>query len=168
MRPDDESDIFTDEMDKDQVQEKLRKSQELSFSPSEENSNGGYEFEMFTKPGARAGSYEISYNGSGSFGLMSGFYNKENIKNFKKVVLFFDKNRNAVAFKFTNDEDALGAFAVIHAANQSTGAISARSFAISNDIYKSELRGRKTPKKIKDPKFGELFVIELTPDVPVG
>jgi hypothetical protein len=119
-----------------------------------------YNFKKFTKVGSKLGNYTISLSGkSFSFGFNSGFYTKENIKDYKKVVLFYDAKNKAVAFKFTNDEEAEGAFTVIHSNNGSTGSVTAKSFIINNGI--SEYSGKKKPNIIKDDDFGELFVINL-------
>lgn len=118
-----------------------------------------YNFVRFTKNGAKLGNYCISINSSYSFGLLSGFYTKEKIKEFKKAVLFFDKTIKAVALLFTNDVSAEGAFAVMHGNNN--GAISARSFFIEHELKQEQFLGKKEPKKIKDEKLGTLYVIEL-------
>lgn len=118
-----------------------------------------YNFVRFTKTGSKLGNYCISVNASYSFGLLSGFYTKEGIQKFKKAVLFFDKAKKAVAILFTNDENAEGAFAVIHGSNN--GSISAHSFFIENDLKQEQFLGKKIPKKQKDEKIGTLFVIDL-------
>lgn len=118
-----------------------------------------YSFKKFTKTGVRTGNYSISLNVSNTFGFNSGFYNKENIKDYKKVILFYDKEKNAVAFKFTNEEKQEGIFTVIH--HKGTGSVACRSFVLGNDLANKEYYGKKTPKKIFDKDFGELFVIEL-------
>lgn len=120
-----------------------------------------YNFKKFTKTGAKLGNYTISISASCSFGFNSGFYNKEQIKNYKKVVLFFDGKRKAVAFQFTNDEKALGAFTVIHGNQGSTGSVTARSFFVENGLDKMNYSGKKTPKKISDEALGNLYVIHL-------
>lgn len=122
-----------------------------------------YNFEQFTKTGSKSGNYSISFNGkSNTFGFNSGFYIKENIKQYKKAILFYDKEKKAVAFKFTNDEKALGAFTIIHGKTQSTGSLAARSFILMHTLNKKEFYGQKIPKKIYDEKFGNLIIIDLT------
>lgn len=118
-----------------------------------------YNFLRFTKTGSRLGSYSISLTRSYSFGFNSGFYSKEGVSKFKKVVLFYDKVKEAVAFHLTNDEGAEGAFTIIHSKN--TGAVSARSFFIGNELKQERFIGKKVPKKITDDRLGTLFVIDL-------
>lgn len=118
-----------------------------------------YNFKKFTRTGARFGNYTISLNASYSFGFNSGFYNKENISQYKKVVLFYDPESEAVAFHFTNDENSDGAFTVVH--HKGTGAVSARSFILKNGLNEKKYYGKKGVKKIQDQQFGELYVVDL-------
>lgn len=118
-----------------------------------------FNFKKFTKRGAKLGSYTISLNASHSFGFNSGFYNKEGIDKYKKVILYCDRERKAVAFQFTNEEGAEGAFTVIH--GKGAGSVTCRSFIIENDINKEEYYGKKQPHLVKDEKFGELWVVNL-------
>lgn len=122
-----------------------------------------YDFVRFTSRGSKKGSYEISINKSFFFGLLSGFYSKEGIKDFKKAILFFDKGKKAIAIKFTNNEAEEGAFAVTHNKdNNNSGSIAARSFFIKNEITQDQFFGRKIPRKEKDNKLGTLYIIDLS------
>jgi hypothetical protein len=95
-------------------------------------------------------------------GLLSGFYSKENIKNYKRAVLFFDKKRKAIALSFTNDDKAIGAFKISHSKNSNnTGSIAAHSFFTGNEITQDIYTGQRVPTKIRDENFGTLFVIDL-------
>lgn len=121
-----------------------------------------YNFKRFIKVGSKLSNRSISFNGkSFSFGFNSGFYTREKIDMYKKVILFFDKEKKAIAFHFTNDENAQGVFTVIHGNNKTTGSVTAKSFVINNKLDNPKYFGRKEPKKIKDEEIGELFVIEL-------
>lgn len=119
-----------------------------------------YSFVRFTGNGSKLSNYSISVNASFSFGILSGFYSKENINKFKKVVLFFDEKNKAIAFHFTNDENAEGAFAVAHVKNSAS--IGARTFFVKHELLRdAKFLGKKLPRKIKDEKLGTLFVIDL-------
>ena len=120
-----------------------------------------YKFVPFTNVGSRPGNYSISFNSSGFFGINSGFYLKENIRNFKRVSFLFDKQQKAIALKFHEDKNAPNSFAIAHSEKQSTASVTARSFVVSNLLDKVKYNGQKTPKKIVDEKFGVLYVIEL-------
>lgn len=120
-----------------------------------------YKFVPFTNVGTRAGNYSISFNSVGFLGLNSGFYTREKIRDYKRVSLFYDKNRKAIGLKFIKDGSAPNSFAIAHSEKQTSAAVTARSFVIINDLNKSKFNGQKTPKKVIDPNFGVLFVIEL-------
>jgi len=118
-----------------------------------------YNFVKFTKTGSKLGNYSIGLTKSQTFGFNSGFYNREGIKNYKKVVLFYDKKQKSVAFQFINDERAEGAYTLIHI--NGAGSVTPRSFIAENDLDKDEYRGQRTPEKVRDPQFGTLYVIQL-------
>ena len=119
-----------------------------------------YNFKKFTKIGSRLSSYSISFNGkSYSFGFNSGFYAKEEINQYKKVVLFYDKEKKVVAFRFIN-EDEKGAFTLVHSTKGKTGSITAKSFIIDNELNKEEYYGKKIPEKINYDNL-VLYVIHL-------
>lgn len=109
--------------------------------------------------GSRVGSYFISFNKSG-FMISSGFYMKEKIKDFSKIVLYFDSEKKAVGIEFTNNSNAEGSFTLIHGNKGTTGTISARSFVFTHNLNIPEYFGRKVPKKI-DFQGSEIFVIDL-------
>lgn len=92
------------------------------------------------------GDYFISFSKS-DFMISSVFYSKENIKNFSRVVLYFDEEKKAVGFEFTNESNTEGAFVLIHGNKGTTGSISARSFVKANNLDNPEYFGRKIPKK---------------------
>ncbi len=123
--------------------------------------NNDYNLTRFTNTGSRLGNYSISLSSANSFGFLSGFYTKENVKKYKKVILFFDNEKKAVGFKFTNDPNVEGAFTIIHGGKRTTGSVTARSFIFSNDLNEKKYFGKKTPKKIQDSEFGEVFIIDL-------
>jgi hypothetical protein len=121
-----------------------------------------YNFKKFTRVGSKLSNYSISFNGkSYSFGFNGGFYTQENIASFKKVVLFFDEERKAVAFSFTNDEKAEGAFSLIHGSNKTSGSVTAKSFIVNSKICDDKYFGSKKPHKIQDVQNGQMFVVEL-------
>ena len=122
--------------------------------------NNQFHFKKFVGLGSRSGDYFISFNKSG-FLLSAGFYSKEGIKNFSKVILYFDEIKKALGLKFTTEDNAEGAFKLVHANNGTTGSFSAVSFVKKFKLTSLESYGRKTPKKIQYEGVGELFVIDL-------
>lgn len=122
--------------------------------------SNSYNLKKFTGIGSRLSHYFISYNQSG-FVISSGFYLREGIKAYTKAVLFFDEEKKAVGIKFTSQDDAEGAFQLIHSNKGTTGSISSRSFIIANNLNDLKYYGRKTPKKINYEGEGDIFVIDL-------
>ncbi|NQU82382.1 MAG: hypothetical protein HQ539_00310 [Parcubacteria group bacterium] len=120
-----------------------------------------YNFKRYTKTRSKLSNNTISITGSYSFGFNSGFYHKENIKDFKKVVFFFDSDKNAIGFYFTNDESSEGAFTIIHGKSGTTGSVTARSFFLNNNIDRKEYRNKIEPDKIKHEGL-DLYVINLS------
>jgi hypothetical protein len=118
-----------------------------------------YNLQKFLGIGSRVGNYFISFNKSG-FMISSGFYAKENIKDSSRVVLYFDPEKKAVGFEFTNDNSAEGSFTLVHGNKGTTGSISVRSFVIAHNLNQAEYFGRKIPKKI-DHQGSKIFVIDL-------
>lgn len=121
-----------------------------------------YNFKKFVKTGSKLGNYSISFNGkSFTFGFSSGFYYKNEIAKYKKVVMFYDDEKKAVAFQFTNEDKAEGAFTIVHGNNKTTGSVTAKSFILENKIDDPKYYGRKTPIEISDDSVGQLVVIQL-------
>lgn len=124
--------------------------------------SSSYNFVRFTGRGSKLSNYKISINKSGSLGLLSGFYSKENIKNYQKAILFFDRAKKIIGISFTNDLNADGAFKITHnKTHGSSGSITAHSFFVGNDLTQSDYFGQKTPRKEKDDKLGTLYVLDL-------
>jgi hypothetical protein len=121
-----------------------------------------YKFEKFTRRGAKLGNYSISLTKNHSFGFSSAFCSQENLKQYKKVVLYYDKDKNSVAFYFTNEEDSAGAFTLVHH-KTNTAAVTCRSFCIANNIIEPKHRGPRKPRKIHYNNL-VLYVVDLNLD----
>ncbi len=118
-----------------------------------------YNFIEFTKLGSKIGNYTVSIHKSG-FSFNSGFYNRENIKQYKKVAFLYDPNKKAIALRFINEDNVKGAFSITHHKG-ATGSVTARSFMAEHKLENEEFYRKYEPKKIEDNKFGTLFVLEL-------
>lgn len=117
-------------------------------------------FEQFTKTGTKLSNNNISISKAHSFGFNSGFYHRNNIKNFKFVVLFYNKQENSIGFLFSNDE-LDGKFTVTHSENRTSGGVTCRSFFSNYDLKCGEMAGQYLPQEISHPNFGKMFVIDL-------
>jgi hypothetical protein len=118
-------------------------------------------FEQFTKTGTKLSNNTISINKSNSFGFNSGFYHKNNIKNYEFVVLFYAKNDNSVAFLFTNDQTVKGKFQITHSKNRTSGGVTCRSFFSNYELNSSLLAGKYEPSEENHPTFGKMFIVKL-------
>lgn len=120
-----------------------------------------FNFVTFEDVGAKFGKYTISLGAHGGFGFNSGFYKRENIKQYSYVVLSYDANKNAVAFNFTNDSTPKGAWKITHTHNKHSASVVVRSFFAAHDINPEKYTGKYTPNEYIDPKIGKLFYIIL-------
>ena len=77
-------------------------------------------FEQFTKTGTKLSNNNISINKAHNFGFNSGFYHRSGIKNFKFVVLYFNKQENSIGFYFLTNEVG-GRFTITHSENKTSG-----------------------------------------------
>lgn len=104
------------------------------------------------------GDNKIGINKSGLVRLSSGFCRDTDIKKFKFVVLYYDKDNNAVAFKFTNiKEDGRLKVTV-----DGTGAtVSASKFLKANNLNLRSYFRRYEWEKKNLPGIGEVFIIRL-------
>lgn len=118
-----------------------------------------YNLKKFVGVGSRSGDYFISFNKSG-FLISSSFYSQEKVKDFSKVVLYFDEKKQSAGIQLVNDSNAEGGFKLIHGNNKTTGSVSARSFVKTYNLDNPKYFGRKVPKKI-DFQGSKIFVIDL-------
>lgn len=108
------------------------------------------------------GAYKVSISKTGTIGLLSEFCLRENIKNFKRVVLFFNKAKMAIGIAFTNDDSIEGSFSITKNKSINTASVTAHSFFKAHRIKELVKDwGARIPRKEKDVKFGTMFVIDL-------
>jgi hypothetical protein len=118
-----------------------------------------FNFIVFEDVGAKRGSYTISLARHNSFGFNSGFYKKEDIRDYSHVIISFDKGKKAVGFSFSKDSKAAGAWKISHGKNSAN--VVAHSFFNANGLVPSKLVGKYQPHQYTDPKIGKLFYIIL-------
>jgi len=104
------------------------------------------------------GDNKISIQKSGLIRLSPGFCRETGIKSFRYVILFYDGSNRAIAFKFTNVNQA-GALKVTKDRNSAT--ISAKSFIKANNLDLRSFLGRYNWKKQEISGIGEVFIVEL-------
>lgn len=103
----------------------------------------------------------ITVTKSRSFGFPTKFFNDNHIEDYKFVVLFYDKERNAVGFQFINDENEPHKFSIIKSNKGFGGSVVATSFFKTNNIAPETYRGRYAWKIEEIEGFGKVFVIDL-------
>ena len=103
----------------------------------------------------------ITVTGNSSIGFPTKFYNDNGIKDFKYVVVFYDKEKNAIGINFTNSEEEKSKFTIIRSNKGYGGQIVARSFFKSNNIDPKKYKGRYIWEKTQIESVGEIFVILL-------
>lgn len=124
-----------------------------------------FNFVPFEDVGGKFSSYTISIATHSGFGFNSGFYKRENIKQYSHVKLSYDKDKKAIGFYFTNDETLRGTCKITHAKNKNSGSVVVRSFFLANNINPKEFAGKYSPKAYEDSKMGKLFYIVLEKNV---
>lgn len=119
-----------------------------------------FSFEKFEKVHQRLED-RITVTGGYSIGFPTKFYTDNNIKSFKYVVLFFDKNLKAIGIHFTNNEEEKSKFRTLHSKKGYGGQIVARSFFKSYGLDPKLYKGRYTWERQNMENLGEIFVIVL-------
>jgi len=100
----------------------------------------------------------ISLGKKTGFGLSSGFTHKYNIADMVGVKMYFDREKNAVAFKFLkNKEDGMLSLKL----RDKGGYIGAKSFLGEFNIEQEKYAGRYIPQEVMDENIGKVFVIVL-------
>lgn len=109
----------------------------------------------------RFGRNTISITKADGFGFNSGFYFRNNIKDFKYVLLFFQKEQSLIGFQFLNDGKIPGVLKITHEPRGNSGSVTASAFISAYDINVEESAGKYPVKDYKDSKQGKIFYISL-------
>ncbi|PIQ93268.1 MAG: hypothetical protein COY75_03875 [Nitrospirae bacterium CG_4_10_14_0_8_um_filter_41_23] len=122
-----------------------------------------YDFVQFEGVGSKLSSYTISISRSGAFGINSGFYNAESIKNYSHVIVFYDKAKKVIGLVFTKTPSKKSSFKITHGKNSAY--IGARSFFASiiagDKDALTKYADKYTPQTYNDDKIGKMFYIDL-------
>lgn len=116
--------------------------------------------EVFT--GAR-GKYtpSVTINKNGSFGFSSGFHRKYIEDKYVGIQLFYSKENNTIGIKLTESESAEGCIRIKKRDNKTGAFAMAKSFFSAYYIEIETVSGKYSPKEFTDPKFGEMFILDL-------
>jgi len=118
-----------------------------------------YNFKKFDKRNVRLES-RITITRSNSFGFPTKYSEDNNVKQFKYVILFYDKDSKAIGIHFTNNEEDQNKFSLIKSDKYGASVV-ARSFFKTNSIDTEKHHGRYSWKIVEVENIGKLFVIEL-------
>ena len=118
-----------------------------------------YNFEEFTEAGGRFRPV-ISLGAKSGFGLSSGFTSayESDVNGAVGVKLFYDKEKNAVAFQFC--KETMPGMVGLKLRDKG-GYISAQSFIGRFRIEQKKYAGRYEPKRESHGTIGTIFVIDL-------
>lgn len=119
-----------------------------------------YNFKKFEGRNARLED-RITVTKSYSIGFPMKFYNDNNIKSYKFVILFYDEAKKAIGVFFTADETDKNKFTIMHSKDGYGGSVVARSFFRSLNIDTKKYHGRYQWVKKTISGIGEAYVIDL-------
>lgn len=118
-----------------------------------------YQFKKFKKKNVRQEN-RITITKSNQIGFPTKFYQNNGIKNFKYVVLFWDKNNKAIGIHFTNDEKEKNKFSIIHSKKYG-GSVVVRSFFREYNIDPKIYHRRYEWEKHNLEGVGKIFVVRI-------
>src|SRR3989344_6450105 len=119
-----------------------------------------YNLQKFEFVNKRRTNRGISIRGSGAIAFPAKLYDDNNIKNYKYVVLYLDKQQKLLGIHLTSDEEEKSRFSITRSKQAYGGYITVHSFFKVNDIDPKKYAGEYPWKKISfDGK--DLFLINL-------
>ena len=122
------------------------------------------DFEVFTSKGARIKESWVTITEDSTFLFNAGFVHQANISKSTHVILGYSAIKKTISFQFTSDSQAMGAHTLT---NRPGGAyVGSRAFFNYYFLNIHEVAGRYTPKKVKIPKVGEVWAINLDSKLP--
>jgi hypothetical protein len=80
------------------------------------------------------------------------------------LILGYSPLRRTITFQFTSDSKAEGALTIVH--REGGSSVGSRSFFNYFFLNVKDLAGRYEPKKIKVPRVGDVWAIDLNNKLP--
>ena len=125
------------------------------------------DFEVFTSKGAKIKDPKITITDQSTFLFNAAFIHIADFKEKTHVVLGYSPSKRIITFDFTADSKAQGALKIVHKG----GAASVGSRSFFNFFFlagpDSNVPGTYVPKKIKIPRIGDVWHINLNNKLPV-
>lgn len=116
--------------------------------------------EVFTSPGTKIKTPWVTIMPRSTFLFNAAFVHRAHIKNFSQVILAYTESHKTVDFQFTSDDKAEGVYTLHHFEAGGTS-VEAVSFFNHFLLKASELIGRYKPEKVRIPRVGEVWAINL-------
>lgn len=117
------------------------------------------DLEIFTLKGAKIKTPWITITEHSAFHFNAAFAHLSKLAKNTHVILGFSPLRKTIIFQLTSDYQAEGALTILHGAGGAS--IQSRSFFNYFFLNVSDLAGRYIPKKVRIPKIGEAWTINL-------
>lgn len=122
------------------------------------------DFEVFTSKGAKIKNPKITITQNMAFLFNAAFIHTAKIQQKTHVVLGYSPSNNKITFDFTVDQKAEGALTIVHRVGAAS--LGSRSFFNYFFLDAKSLAGSYVPKKIKIPRVGEVWTIDLDSKLP--
>ena len=103
----------------------------------------------------------ITVTKNGAIGFPTRFYQDNNIKDYKYIVLYYDEAQKAIGIHFTNDENEKSKFSILHSKQNYGGSAVVRSFFKVSRIDPKIYYGRYDFTVRQEPELGTLYVFQL-------
>lgn len=121
--------------------------------------------EVFTSPGKKIKTPWVTIMANSTILFNAAFVHRANIKKNTHVILAFTGSKKTVDFQFTSDDKAEGALS-LHHFRQGGTSVESRTFFNFFILNASELAGRYLPEKVRIPRVGEVWTINLESKLP--
>ena len=105
-----------------------------------------FNFSWFTKTKSRLSDPRISISKNNSFGLNAALVRKYGLKEFPYLLLGYDKNKNAIGFRFMK-EKGTGALSIRFTESDS-GTTNSKNFFLDNKLDAAKFHGRHVVSEV--------------------
>lgn len=103
----------------------------------------------------------ISISTNYSFGFPKTFYDRNNLEDYKYLVIFYDPEEKAIGFQFTNNQDEKHKFHIYRSKEKYGVSVTAKSFFNTYNIDPKTFKGKYTGTKTDVDGIGTLYTINL-------
>lgn len=122
------------------------------------------DLEIFTSKRAKLKNPKITILERSTFLFNAAFVLQAGITKASYVIIGYSQNQNAITFQFTSDAQVEGAYTITF--RTGVASVESRSFFNRFLLKPETLAGHYAPKKVKLPKIGNLWFIDLDNKLP--